>query len=95
MENSTNHQDEYILSFAPSDDQITAFVVTHMGATDEATATIRELKSYDRLLVGKYYALLKGIKLDLSKKEREEALITGRLFEKTYEYVASQHVLMQ
>lgn len=93
MSHLDNNQEEYFLSLAPSDDKITAFVVTHMGATDEAVATIKELKSYDKLLVGKYKALLKGMELDLSAKDREAVLITGRLFEKTYEYVASQHVL--
>ena len=94
MSHLDKNQDEYILSLVPSDDEITAFVVTHMGVNNEALATIKELKSYDKLLVGKYKALLKGISLNLSKKDREDVLIVGKLFEKTYEYVASQHVLI-
>ena len=94
LESSTHHeQDMFALSLVPSDDRITAFVVTHMGSTDEALASIRELKSYDKLAVGRYRALLKGIKLDLSEEDRKEALTEGFMFEKLYQYVASQHVL--
>lgn len=87
-------QDKSILSLVPSDDQITAHVVAHMGASEEALATIKELKSFDKVLVGQYYALLRGNKLDLSEEERKKSLITGRLFEKLYNYVSSQHVLL-
>lgn len=83
--------DDALRALAPSDDKITAFVAAHLGPTKEASDTIRELQSYDKLAVGRYFALLHGDKIALSEDDRKDALVQGSLFEKLYQSVKEQH----
>lgn len=92
MNHSASHlNDDELRASVPSDDRIIAFVCAHMGPTDEAFSVIHELESYDRLAVGRYFALLKGEKLNLTEEERTDALFQGSLFEKLYQSVESKH----
>lgn len=92
MDYSASHlNDDELRASVPSDDRIIAFVCAHMGLTDEAFSVIHELQSYDRLAVGRYFALLKGEKLNLSEEERTDALVQGSLFEKLYQSVELKH----